>query len=122
MLVKSRALIGRQPWIIKSRQNHRTEALTIDAGVQGSFLAIFSFEEEALLFLRLGGLEGLWRTSETDAATLAKTCSGVECVVLDPFPEIGFDALGEAVSLRWGMFLDLFGLPRQPAWLPPHTG
>jgi hypothetical protein len=109
-------------WLIVRDDADQPMIFELGSGSGEKSLPIFSFEEEALLFLRLGGLEGLWRTSETDAATLAETCSGVECVVLDPFPEIGFDALGEAVSLRWGMFLDLFGLPRQPAWLPPHTG
>ena len=85
-------------------------------------LPIFSFEEEAQLFLRLGGLEGPWRTIETGAATLAETCFSAECVVLDPFPQIVCDSLCEAVSLRWEMFLELFGIPRQPAGLPPFTG
>ena len=94
----------------------------LETGSGEKSLPIFSFEEEARLFLRLGDLEGLWRTSETDAARLAETCSGAEYVVLDPLPEIGFDALGGDVGLRWEMFLDLFGIPRQPAGLPPYAG
>lgn len=94
----------------------RPKVFELEAGRGEKSLPIFSFEEEALLFLRLGGLEGPWRTSETDAAGLVSaltgTCSGVQRIVLDPFPEIGFDALYEAVSLRWERFIDLFAIPR----------
>ena len=93
MLVKSRALVRRQPWIIKSHQNHRTEALTIDAGVQGSFLAVFSFEEEAEAFLRLsvdGEDEKEWQSEPMETGELVSvllgSCADVKRVALDPLP------------------------------------
>jgi hypothetical protein len=109
-------------WLIVRNDADQQMIFELETGSGEMSLPIFSFEEEAQLFLRLGGLEGHWRASETDAATLAETCSGAEYVVLDPFPEVGFDALGDAVSLRWEVFLDLFSVPRQPAALPPYTG
>jgi len=98
--------------LIVRNDGDRPKVFELGAGRGEKSLPIFSFEEEALLFLRLGGLEELWRTSETEATALAGTCSGVQHVVLDPFPEIGFDALCEAVSLRWERFIDLFAIPR----------
>jgi hypothetical protein len=53
MLSKSRALIRRPLWNITSYRNERTELLTIDAGVEGCFLAVFSFKEEGEVFLHL---------------------------------------------------------------------
>jgi hypothetical protein len=109
-------------WLIVRYDAGQPMFFELETGSGENLLPIFSFEEEAQLFLRLGGLDGLWRASETDAATLAETCFDAQYVVLDPFPEIGLDALDEAVSLQWEMFLDLFSVPRQPAGLPPHTG
>jgi hypothetical protein len=105
-------------WLIVQDDGDRPKVFELGAGRGEKSLPIFSFEEEALLFLRLGGLEGLWRASETDAAELAsaltRTCSGVQHVVLDPFPEIGFEALFESVNLRWERFIDLFAIPASP--------
>ncbi len=93
MLVKSRALMRRPPWIITSQQNDRTEALTIDAGVHGSFLAVFSFEEEAEAFLRLlvnGEDEKEWQSEPMETGKLVSvllgSCADVNRVVLDPLP------------------------------------
>jgi hypothetical protein len=109
-------------WLIVRYDAGQPMFFELETGSGANSLPIFSFEEEAQLFLRLGGLEGFWRAGETDAATLAKTRFDAQYVVLDPFPEIGIDTLDEAVILQWEMFLDLFSVPRQPAGLPPHTG
>jgi len=102
-------------WLIVQDNGDRPKVFELGAGRGEKSLPIFSFEEEALLFLCLGGLEGPWRASETDAAELSSAltgmCSGVQHVALDPFPEIGFDALCETVSLRWERFIDLFAIP-----------
>ncbi len=103
-------------WLIVQDDSDRPKVFNLGVGRGEKSLPIFSFEEEALLFLRLGGLEGPWRARETDAADLGSaltgTCSHVRRVVLDPFPEIGFDALFETVSLRWERFIDLFAISR----------
>jgi hypothetical protein len=48
-------MVRRPPWIIASHKNNRMEVLTIDRDgyIGGSFLAVFSFEEEAQTFLGL---------------------------------------------------------------------
>jgi hypothetical protein len=70
------------------------EVLTIDPDVEGSFLAVFSFEEEAEAFLRLlgdgeGNRKG-WRSEQKKAGELVSVllghCAGVERVALDPLP------------------------------------
>jgi hypothetical protein len=125
-LIEGKEGLGRRRpktfWLIVQDDTDQPMIFELETGSRVKSLPIFSFEEEAQLFLRLGGLERRWRASETDATTLAETCSGTEYVVLDPFPEIGLAAPDEAVSLRWEMFLDLLSLPRQPAALPPYTG
>jgi hypothetical protein len=72
--------------------------------------------EEALLFLHLGGLEERWRVSEIDAADLISAlngaCPGVQRVVLDPFPAVGFHGFPEVPSLHRKRFLGLLATPR----------
>jgi hypothetical protein len=60
------------------------------AGGEEVVLPVFSFEEEAELFLRLGAPGGGWLARETGAGELASLLlgplSGVERVALDPLP------------------------------------
>jgi hypothetical protein len=69
----------------------------------GTILPVFSFEEEALLFLRLCGFGGGWHASKSGIADLASVlsdaCSEVRCVALDPIPEIGPHGPHDLVSL-----------------------
>ena len=59
-------------------------------------LPVFSFEEEANLFLRLGSYEGHWRARERCAVDLVSVlrgpCADVKSVALDPLPEMLEDA------------------------------
>ena len=67
------------------------EPLCVYAGSQ-RVLAVFSFEEEAILFLRLGGYDGRWRARESCADELVSVLygpsKGVKSVALDPLPEM----------------------------------
>ncbi len=81
-------------WIITSYYDDRMEALTIDSGVEGCFLAVFSFEEEAEAFLGLF-VEGeekrkVWQSEQKKAGELVSVllgpCADVERVALDPLP------------------------------------
>ena len=90
---KSSALLRRPLWIITSYQNHQMELLTIDAGVDGCFLAVFSFEEEAEAFLHLSvdGEKKEWQSKQTKVEELASvllgpSCADVKGVALDPLP------------------------------------
>ena len=47
MPTKSRTLTRRPLWIITSYQNNRMETLTIGPELEGGFLTLFGYEEEA---------------------------------------------------------------------------
>ena len=83
------------------------------AGGDPETLPVFSFEEEALLFLRLGGLERHWHTSGFATPDLVSALTGpyrgARRVVLDPFPDIGLRGYLDALSLSRGEFVDLLG-------------
>lgn len=52
-------------WLIVRDDGDRPEVFTLGADSDVKTLPVFSFEEEALLFLRLGGLEERWRARPT---------------------------------------------------------
>jgi hypothetical protein len=113
MLSKSSALTRRSLWVITSYQDDRTELLTIDAGVEGRFLAIFSFEEEAETFLSLlvdGDEEKKeWQSEQAEAGELVSMlvgpCAEVERVALDPLPLPLGRAMLPLVSVHRDTFL-----------------
>lgn len=55
MPTKSGAIKVRPLWIITSYENDQMKALTIGPHLNEKFLALFSYEEEAEVFLRLLG-------------------------------------------------------------------
>ena len=87
------------------------EVLTLGNWVDGKILPVFSFEEEALLFLRLCDLEGGWRASKSGGAHLAwvlyDACPDARRVALDPIPEIGPHGPHDLVSLSREDFVGL---------------
>jgi hypothetical protein len=96
------------------------EVLTLGAGGgvegDGTILPVFSFEEEALLYLRLCGFLGGWHASKSGIADLASvlsdTCPEVRRVALDPIPEIGPCGPHDLVSLSREEFLGLLAAGR----------
>lgn len=96
------------------------EVLTLEAGgnneLDESVLPVFSFEEEALLFLRLCGFGGRWRVSKSGAADLASvladTCPDARRIALDPIPEIGRCGPYDLVSLPRKEFVRLLATGR----------
>lgn len=82
----------------------------------GRSLPVFSFREEAELFMALGGLGGRWRTVERGADDFLAFFFGpgadVESVVLDPLPTMLRDSTASLVGLSLGRFMDRFlGVP-----------
>ena len=79
------------------------EVLTLGVEGDGTILPVFSFEAEALLFLRLCGFSGGWHASKCGIADLASVlsdaCSGIRRVALDPIPEIGPHRPHDLISL-----------------------
>lgn len=110
--------------IVGDHYGDRPEVFELEVGQGTRALPVFGFEEEAMLFLRLSCLEGRWRVSETDSADLSSALtgaySGVQRIVLDPFPEVGFDGSYEASSLLRERFVDLLANSRRPRSHPPN--
>ena len=111
LIKKSSALLRRPLWIITSYQNDQMELLTIDADVDGCFLAVFSFEEEAEAFLHLSvdGEKKEWQSKQTKAGELVSVLLGpyahVKQVALDPLPLPLGRAMLALVSVNWDTFL-----------------
>lgn len=78
-------------WLISKDENGRAEMLTIDFGGE-EMLPVFSFREEAEMFLSLGTMGGGWSLRRATAGELASTlmgpCTYINFVALDPMPEI----------------------------------
>jgi hypothetical protein len=80
----------------------RLEPLCVQAGA-ARVLPVFSFEEEAEMFLHLGGYaDSGWRTRESSVGELVSVLLGpyldVEGVALDPLPEMLEDG---TIGLVW---------------------
>ncbi len=111
MLNKSRSRTRRPLWIIASYQNNRMEVLTTGLDLDGGFVGVFSFEEEAEAFLWLLGDEEKkkgWHSEQTTpgelVSVLLEACADVKRVVLDPLPL----ALGREMLPLDSMSSDLF--------------
>lgn len=82
-----------QPYrLIVNNEKDRMDVLTIQLSTGGEALPVFSDEEEAEKFVRLGSWGAGWRAREASARELALVllgpCAGVGLVALDPWPEI----------------------------------
>jgi hypothetical protein len=107
---------GRQPgssyWLLGRSENGGLEVLATDLAGGEEALLVFSHEEEAEMFLRLGqaGLDG-WQARESTAGELISVlyglCAGVERVALDPLPEMLVERTIGLVSLSRERFVDL---------------
>ncbi len=79
-------------WVIARQDNDRMYVLTIYHDKSGEALPIFSFEEEAEMFLQLETPETCWRARETTPGELVSllygTCASVKSVALDPLPVV----------------------------------
>jgi hypothetical protein len=114
-------------WLIVDGESGFLEVLALKLGGGEEVLAVFGFEEEAELFLRLGaGGDGPpsrrgWVARETGAGELASLLlgplSGVGGVVLDPLPGWLGGSLVGLPSIRRQDFVArlLIGRRRPPA-------
>jgi hypothetical protein len=95
--------------MIARAEESRLEPLCVRAGLS-KVLPVFSFEEEAEMFLHLGGYaDGGWRTRESCAGELVSVllgpCIDVEGVALDPLPEMLEDGTIELVEVERRRFV-----------------
>ena len=122
MPTKSGALTVRPLWIITRYEDDRMEALTIGPHLDESFLALFSYEEEAEAFVCLLGDDEKqkgWRSEQTTAAELVLVllgpCAEVKGVALDPLPlELSREML-PLVSMSRDHFLQYLLVERRRA-------
>jgi hypothetical protein len=96
-------------WLIAREGDGRLEPLCVWAGA-ARVLPVFSFEEEAEMFLRLGGYDGYgWRARESSAGELVSVlcgpCKDVKGVALDPLPEMLKDGTVGLVGVGRESFL-----------------
>jgi hypothetical protein len=105
--------MGTRPlWLVAKQRHNGLEVFTIGSNV----LPVFSFEEEAQMFLGLGHAAHGWQVKETSCGELISVlygpCKEVEHVSLDPVP-----GLVELVSLSRRAFVRalLKGEPKAPA-------
>jgi hypothetical protein len=79
-------------WLIKNQDDARMGVLTFGPGSDEEALPVFSFEQEAETFLRLGVPETGWRARKITAGELISLlhgpCAGVKKVALDPLPVV----------------------------------
>ena len=105
-------------WLIAKNANSRVEFLTTESDADGGeTLVVFGHEEEAEMFLYLGGYgDDGWRARESSSGEIVSVlygpCSGAEGVALDPLAEmVACGTLG-LVRLRREHFLGgLLGHP-----------
>jgi hypothetical protein len=82
-------------WVITKDGFGQPDLLTVDLDGTGEALPVFSFEEEAEMFLWLQTTEDGWEVREITPGQLVSIlygpCADVGRVVLDPLPEIGLN-------------------------------
>ena len=106
-------------WLIEKHEAGRMEMPTVHLESGGEALPVFSWAEEAEMFLRLGGFEeGGWAIRESTAGGLVSMLeedlrAEVEFVALDPMPEM--------VTPMFGTMIFLVTLDRQ-SFIDGHIG
>jgi hypothetical protein len=96
-------------WLIAKNENGRVRFLTTGWGGEEA-LAVFGDQEEAEMFLHVGGYGGGWQprgsTTGEIVSVLSGPCAGAESVALDPLPEMVADGTLSLVWLRRESFLE----------------
>jgi hypothetical protein len=100
-------------WLIVKDEAGRMEVLTSRFVSGEEALPVFSFEEEARMFLELGALSDDWRVRVTSAGELISLlfglCANVQRVALDPLPGPDGAALNDLVSMEREAFMEFAG-------------
>lgn len=115
-------LVSRPFWLIVNYQFGGIEVLRINLASGEEALPVFSFEDEARMFLELGASDG-WRVRETAAGELISIlfgpCTGVRKIALDPLPGPDAAALVGLVSMGRETFMEsLLNMQRMPLFEP----
>ena len=98
-------------WLISKNQNGRIEVFTTLLAGGGEALPIFSYEQEAELFLGFQTAESGWRVRESTAGELISLlcgpCASATEVSLDPLPEMVAEGTLGLVNLSRKRFVNL---------------
>lgn len=103
-------------WLIENRGTGRPGELTVRIDASREALPVFSYPEEAEMFLRLGGLEERgWRIAACTAGEFVSRLpgyrrAGIDLIALDPLPEMMGSALDTTIAL---VTLSLRGFARR---------
>ncbi len=102
-------------WLIARRGVVWTEVLTVEVGGEKA-VAVFSFEEEAGLFLLFEDAGPRWRVRKTTAEEMVHVLfgsrAGTRRVVLDPLPTVLGDDANLLASLGRDEFVRFLGVRR----------
>lgn len=90
-------------WLIAKNENCRIEVLTVGLAEGEEALPVFSFEEEAQMYLGFEASGDGWRIRETRAGELVSVlfglCARVGHVTLDPLPQMVTDETVRLLTL-----------------------
>ena len=124
-------IAGRPQWLITKHMTSRMVVFTSYLCGDGKALPVFSFEEEAEMFLdlRLAATKDGWRVRQTSVGELVSVlygpCSDTKKVVLDPVPEeVGKEEITGLLSMNRNHFLRfLLGeeVPSKLHFVAPQT-
>ena len=117
---KNNRLAPRQFWLIVKDEPGRIDVLTTNLTTDEAALPVFSFEDEARMFLELGA-SGVWRVRVTSAGELISVlcgpCTGVRRVVLDPLHGLDGKGLNNLLSMEREAFMEsLLNMQRPQAF------
>jgi hypothetical protein len=108
-LSRSNKLTSKPYWLIVKQDVGRMKVLTTGLPSGEEALPVFSFEDEAKMFLEFGAFDG-WRVGKTTAGELMSMligpCVGVRKVALDPLPGPDAAALACLVSMERETFME----------------
>jgi hypothetical protein len=109
-------------WLIARHRSGGMEVLRTVLASGQEALPVFSFEDEARMFLELGMPGGGWRARVTSAGELVSVlcgpCANVDRVVLDPVPLPGpiTEGLHVLLSMEREIFIRSLLNPRRSLW------
>ena len=111
-MVREDKASGSHYWLIVKKRVGAPEFLSVGLA-ERKCLPVFSFSEEAEMFLKLSGLDEVWEASKIGSGELLSMLfgdlSGVERVALDPLSEFPDDEEGmvtDLVSMNRKRFMD----------------
>jgi hypothetical protein len=119
------AAVRRRPyWLVAKHRRGRLEVLITSLADGRRVLPVFSFEEEAELYLRLG-IPGGWRVRQTEVGELLSLlyclCNKVKLVALDPMSADETDVMDRLVSLERERFIDVLLRRETSVSLSPYV-